>query len=103
VWGAAGVFSVLPQSWQPLTGTNLRALVNDTVIEGGLAGKAKLIGQYCTDGSGRIKAWGEHFPSNWQIEGEQLCIQATDRTGYYSIEKDADEANLYRVVDPATG
>ena len=74
--------------------------MNDTVIEGGLAGKARLIGQYCADGSGRIKAWGENFPRSWEITEDQLCIQATDRTGCFSIEKDTDEANQYRVVDP---
>ena len=65
----AGVFSVRAQNWQSLTGTNLQALVNDTVIEGGLAGKAKLMGQYCANGSGRIKAWGEHFPRSWEDRG----------------------------------
>lgn len=100
---SAVLVSAHADNWQPLTGTDLRALVNDTVIEGGLAGKAKLIGQYCADGSGRIKAWGEHFPRSWEIQGDQLCIQATDRSDCFTIEKNADEANQYRVVDSDTG
>jgi hypothetical protein len=63
-----GIFlSAHADNWQPLRGAGLRELVSDNVIEVGLAGKAKLIGQYCTDGSGRIKAWGDYFPRAWAI------------------------------------
>ena len=97
------VSSAHAENWQPLTGTNLRALVNDTVIEGGLAGKAKLIGQYCADGSGRIKAWGEHFPRSWEIEGGSTLHPGHGSDRLFFNREGRGRGQPVQVVDPATG
>lgn len=93
------------QDWQPYTGEeNLRRLMSGSVLETTLAGEAKSVGRYSPDGSGVLEAWGESFPRTWSIkDGEQVCIQARQQSFCSSVEKAADQENLYRATNLSTG
>lgn len=92
------------QDWQAYTGDeNLRALMSDTVLEGSLREGVKAIGRYSSDGTGNLEAWGDTYPRRWSIRGDRICIEVGTEEQCVGVEKAADQENLYRAVNEATG
>jgi len=92
------------QDWQPYTGEeNLRSLVSDTVLQGTLRGNVKATGQYNADGTGTLEAWGDTFKRTWVIRNDRICITVGEEEQCVRIEKAADQPNLYRAFNEATG
>jgi hypothetical protein len=56
------------------------------------------------DGTGELTAWGDTFPRNWHVEGEdRVCIQVGREENCVSLEKSVDQENTYRATVNRTG
>ena len=99
-----GPSATLAQDWQPYTGAEkLRALVSDTVLEGELRDGVKAVGRYNADGTGTLQAWGETFPRRWTAREDRICIEVGEQEQCVRFEKAADQENLFRAYNEATG
>ena len=66
-------FSVQADNWIKITGeTELKALYSDVNQEGALTDKVKWRTEYCADGTGLLRAWGESFPRAWKVKDEEM-------------------------------
>ena len=79
------------ESWTAVTGEKaLKALYSDVMQEGALTNNVKWETEYCADGKGLLRAWGESFPRNWQVKDENtVCITSDDgdKIECYQYEK----------------
>jgi len=99
----------LAQTWTAIDNPDeLADIFSDTVmqitIQDGVTGTAK----YSSDGTGVVKAWGETFLRNWEVQGnDRVCITSEDKhegvSICYRLERNADKSEQYRAVNLATG
>jgi hypothetical protein len=93
------------QDWAPYTGTdNLRRLMSDTVLEGELRKGVMATAHFSADGTGVLHAWGDSFPRNWSIRGDDgICIEVGGEKACVTIEKAVGEENVFRGTSEKTG
>jgi hypothetical protein len=92
------VTPVQAQDWQPVTGANeLTRIFSDTVMKATLAGDNQAVATYNADGTGSLSAWGDTFPREWKVEGEdRVCILIDQESRCFRIERDANNPVKYR-------
>ncbi|MDJ0835478.1 MAG: hypothetical protein QNK37_03115 [Acidobacteriota bacterium] len=92
------------QTWEPLTGDDLRELFSDTVIEATLRGGVKAVATYKRDGTGVVKAWGGEFDRTWEVRGDNtVCIGIGAQETCYKLERNTATPNSYRSINQTTG
>ncbi|TGD74874.1 hypothetical protein E4634_06690 [Mangrovimicrobium sediminis] len=93
------------EQWIPVEGREtLQALVSGATARIDLGQGHSAVGHYAADGSASIEAWGEVFQRSWRVEGEnQVCYSSAQETNCFSFERDAANANRYRVRDTRDG
>ena len=93
------------ENWEPYTGAlNLQRLLSDTVLTGTLTGGVKAIARYNSDGTGVLEAWGDTFPRNWSVRGDdRVCIEVGREEHCVSFEKAVEKENTYRAINTSTG
>ncbi|MEA1889669.1 MAG: hypothetical protein U9N50_07825 [Pseudomonadota bacterium] len=91
--------------WTAVTGADkLRHFMSGQTIERSLPDGETSRAEYKADGTGVLYSWGASFQRTWSIKGEdQICLTEQRKTLCYQIEKSSADANLYRVIDVATG
>ena len=96
---------VLAENWQPVRGAeNLRGIFSDTMLTAELGGGSQASATYNSDGTGELRAWGDVFPREWKVHGDDLiCIKIDGKFQCYRIEKNVDVPNEYRGTVIATG
>ena len=89
--------------WSPVTGKEvLEGLYSDVVQQGVLTTKAKWRTEYCANGTGIMRAWGQVFPRTWRaVDDERVCITSDGNTKVecFRFEKHTSKANTYRGRD----
>lgn len=84
-------FAAQAESWTAITGEKeLKQLYSDVIQEGSLTKKAKWQTEYCADGTGLLKAWGESFPRTWKVKDDETVCVTSDEGGKvecYNYEK----------------
>jgi hypothetical protein len=93
------------QSWEPVTGADdLARLFSDTVQTATLKEGVTATATYNSDGTGELKAWGDTFPRNWKVEGDdRVCIGISDDLRCFTIEVDSSNPSTYRGTLVSTG
>lgn len=93
------------QNWEPVHGeTQLRELMSNTVFEGTLSGGQKAVSEYNADGTGELRAWGDVFPREWKVEGDdQICLLIDRVWKCYRLERNTDAGNEYRSTNLGSG
>jgi hypothetical protein len=93
------------QSWEPVTGADdLARLFSDTVQTATLKEGVTATATYNSDGTGELKAWGDTFPRNWKVEGDdRVCIGMSDGLRCFTIEVDSSNPSTYRGTLVSTG
>jgi hypothetical protein len=73
-------------------------------MEGTLREGVKATARYNSDGTGELMAWGDTFPRNWRVEGEdRVCIEVGREENCVILEKAVGEENIYRATVDGTG
>jgi hypothetical protein len=91
--------------WIPVTGTEaLQNFMSGRKAERTLPSGSLSRGEYYADGTGTLFAWGAAIKRTWTVQGDdQICVKAERVSNCYQIERNSDNANLYRAHDVATG
>ena len=91
--------------WQPVTGEkNLRSFMSDTKLEWQEPDGSSSRGEYRADGSGMMYAWGESYPRQWTIKGDdQICVTGEPISECYKLEKSTADPMLFRATEISTG
>ena len=90
----------LANDWVPVTGEGvLRQLISDKSFSGMLKEGVSATAVYRADGSGELEAWGDIFPRQWRIEGEdRVCIVIEKEENCARIERSDTDSALYRGI-----
>ena len=92
------------QTWEPLTGDELRQVFSDTTLRATLGGGSEATANYNADGTGELQAWGDTFPRKWKLDGNDLvCILIDGKNQCFRVERNADKSGEYRGRNLATG
>lgn len=98
---------ILAQSdkWVPITGADaLRKLISGLSVERDLPRGEKSTGEYRADGTGVVRQYGATFKRTWEIKGDnQFCIFSRKTSLCYTLERNADDPNLYRAKEVTSG
>ncbi len=91
--------------WTPVTGEEaLKGFMGGLKAERTLANGKIGDGEYYSDGTGTLHAWGASIARTWSIVGDdQIAITARGETLRYQLERNSDTPDLYRVRDMASG
>jgi len=99
-WSLAG----MAQTWEPVTGEELRAVFSDKVQTAELGGGSQAVARYNADGTGEVKAWGDTFSRKWKLDGDDLvCILIDGKNQCYRVEQNSDKPDEYRGTKLSTG
>ena len=94
----------LAQTWEPVTGDELRQVFSDTTLRATLVGGNEATANYNADGTGELQAWGDTFPRKWKLDGNDLvCILIDGKNQCFRVERNADKSGEYRGRNLATG
>jgi hypothetical protein len=90
----------LANDWVPVSGASeLRQLISDKTFSGTLKEGVAATAIYHADGSAELNAWGDIFPRQWRVEGEdQVCILIKDEETCARIERSTTDTDLYRGI-----
>jgi hypothetical protein len=96
---------VSAEEWAPFEGADqLRDLVAGGTAEIELGHGKVAHGEYRTDGTATITAWGETFNRTWEVRGDdQVCYSSTRETNCYTFEHNLYVPGEYRVRHVETG
>jgi hypothetical protein len=98
---------VLPaqaQTWEPVTGDELRDVFSDTTLRATLGGGNEAVATYNADGTGQLTAWGDTIPREWRLDGDELaCIKIDGKFQCFRVERNTDNPDEYRGTLLATG
>jgi len=96
---------VCAAEWTPVTGADtLKEFMGNLKAERVLANGKIGRGEYHPDGTGTLHAWGASIPRTWEVIGEDtIAITAKRETLSFKLERNSEDAALYRVTDTATG
>lgn len=91
--------------WIPVTGKeNLHNYMSGKKVQRTLANGNLMIGEYNSDGTGTLFAWGATIPRTWEVKGDdQVCINAQQEIICYQFERNSDTENLYRAREVVSG
>jgi hypothetical protein len=91
----------IADEWVPVTGEGqLRQLISDKTFSGTLKEGVSATAIYHADGRGELSAWGDVFPRQWRIEGEdRVCVLIEQEETCARIERSTTQANLYRGIN----
>jgi hypothetical protein len=80
--------------WSPVISEDeVRALFSNTVATGD-----GWTGEYCADGTGKSAGFGEVFPRNWEVRGNNACVTSDWGTVCYTFEHSTTSPNQYRAT-----
>ncbi|MBL4798782.1 MAG: hypothetical protein JKY50_15295 [Oleispira sp.] len=98
--GLLASISATAENWQAVNdASELKKLFTSTVFEATLKGGEKATADYNADGTGQLNAWGDSFKRSWEVQGDnQVCINIDNGQDCYTIEKNLDQPNQYRVT-----
>lgn len=96
---------VSASEWITVTGAEtLRGFMSGLKAERTLANGKLDYGEYHSDGTGTLHAWGANISRTWEVVGEDtIAITARGKTLQYQLERNSDNPDLYRVRDVVTG
>lgn len=99
------VTTVCAENWQPVVGAEvLRELISDATAEIDINEDVTATSEYYADGTAKVEAWGEVFERRWEIAGEdQVCYSAVTETTCYTLEKNLDTPDEYRLTNIESG
>lgn len=99
------VTSVQATEWKPVTGAEtLNDFMSGLKAERTLAGGELSHGEYSADGTGTLFSWGAHIPRTWEVKGDdQICISAKREAICYTLERNNENPDLYRVFEVSSG
>jgi hypothetical protein len=96
-------FNAHADEWKRVTGKEaLEAIYSDVVQQGDLTRKAKWRTEYCANGTGILRSWGQVFPRTWRVvDDKRVCITSDGNTKVecFRYEKHTSKPNTFRGRD----
>lgn len=91
---------VAASEWQPITDEKkLSSLFSNTTMRAILKGNNEATAYYNSDGTGKLKAWGDEFTRQWKVENQQACILIDKNWQCFNFERNDEQ---YRATNPKT-
>lgn len=93
------------EEWTPVTGKDeLSRLMSGLKAERTLPGGEVHRGEYLTDGTGKLYAWGAEIPRTWSVKANnQVCITAKKDTICYQVERSSIDPRRFRTREVSSG
>ncbi|MBW2177210.1 MAG: hypothetical protein JRH03_09740 [Deltaproteobacteria bacterium] len=93
------------EEWTPVRGKyELNRLMSGLKAERTLPGGEVHRGEYLTDGTGKLYAWGAEIPRTWSVKAnDQVCITAKKATICYQLERSSKDPRRYRAREVVSG